>query len=209
METFIKIMGVIVALLVPLALAYINNKLAHLKYSHESKNEFLKLAKDFEEKEIENQSILYKDRFAKSLFNIDTLTYEEAKFFCQYENADLWVKEYAKIRTLIKRERDEVGRITRLIVKHHWSRPVLGFLGYVLFASIGFIPFVMMNKFIGLVVDAYNKGIPLIIFIIILIPLASLYLGYFCLRYVEKYGESKNFILDFYKYAFRVDTDVT
>lgn len=97
METFIKIGGVLAVLVVPIVLAFLNNKLAHLKHKQESKLEALKLAAEFEAEDIKKRSALYKDRLAQSLFNNDALTYNEAKFFSQYENADYWVAEYAEI----------------------------------------------------------------------------------------------------------------
>lgn len=48
METLVKIGGLLAILFVPLVLAYLNNKLAHLKHSQESKAEALKQAEQFE-----------------------------------------------------------------------------------------------------------------------------------------------------------------
>ena len=58
METFLKIAGV---LIVPILLVFLNNRLAELKHDREIKAEFLKLAEEFENKDIDSRSILYKD----------------------------------------------------------------------------------------------------------------------------------------------------
>lgn len=105
METFLKIGGILAVLVVPILLAILNNKLAHLKHKQESKVEALRLAVEFEVQDLKTRSALYKDRLAKSLFNNDSLTYNEAKFFSQYENADYWVAQYAEIRGMLTRER--------------------------------------------------------------------------------------------------------
>lgn len=68
METLIKIGGLLAVLVVPIFLAHLNNRLAHLKHSKDSKAEALKLADEFESSELEKRSTLYKDRLAKSLF---------------------------------------------------------------------------------------------------------------------------------------------
>lgn len=81
MENLLKIGGVLAVLVVPIVLSFLNNKLAHLKHKQESKAESLKLAAEFEVQDLERHSVLYKDRLTKSLFNNDSLTYNEAKFF--------------------------------------------------------------------------------------------------------------------------------
>lgn len=43
METLLKIGGILAVLVVPIILALLNNKLAHLKHSKESKAEALRL----------------------------------------------------------------------------------------------------------------------------------------------------------------------
>lgn len=136
METFLKIAGV---LIVPILLVFLNNRLGKLKHDREIKAEFLKLAEDFESKDIDSRSTLYKDRLAKSLFNNDALTYSEAKFFSHYDNADIWVKDYAKIRGFLTRERDETGVITGFRPKYNWIKISLAFTGYSVFAFVGLI----------------------------------------------------------------------
>lgn len=201
METFLKIAGV---LIVPILLVFLNNRLAKLKHDREIKAEFLKLAEDFENKDIDRRSTLYKDRLAKSLFNNDALTYSEAKFFSHYENADIWVKDYAKIRGVLRRERDETGAITRFRPRYNWIKISLAFIGYFVFAFIGLIPFVIMNKYISIMISSYEKGMPLIILIMTVVPFMSLVAGYLCLRYVESCASCGIFLHDFKKDAFKV-----
>ena len=62
METLVKIGGLLAILVVPLVLAYLNNKIAHLKHSHESKAEALKQAEQFESEGVDKRSTLFKDR---------------------------------------------------------------------------------------------------------------------------------------------------
>lgn len=85
-------------LIVPILIVILNNRLAKLKHDREIKAEFLKLAEDLEGEQLEKRSTLYKDRLVKSAFNDDAITYSEVKFFLNYENADLWVRDYVKIR---------------------------------------------------------------------------------------------------------------
>lgn len=204
METLLKIGGVLAVLVVPIILSFLNNRLAHLKHTQESKVEALKLADEFEAKELEKRSTLYKDRLAKSLFNNDALTYNEAKFFSQYENADYWVAQYAEIRGMLTRERDETGAITGFKRKFNWIKALLFLVGYALCAFIGLIPFVIMNKYIAWMVSAYEKGMPLMILLLVTIPTIFLVIGYLCLRYVERYTTCSIFLHDFKKDAFKM-----
>lgn len=204
METLVKIGGLLAILVVPLVLAYFNNKLAHLKHSQESKAEALKQAEQFESEGVDMRSTLYKDRLAKSAFNDDAITYSEVKFFLNYENADFWIKEYVKIRGMLKRERDDEGAVIGFKRKSHWSAAIFFFLGYFASAFIGLIPFVIMNKYIAIMVSSYEKGMPLLIVLMIVVPIVFLVIGYYCLIYVERYASCGNFLHDFYKDAFKV-----
>lgn len=204
MENLLKIGGVIAVLVVPIILAFLNNRLAHLKHTQESKAEALKLAEEFEASELEKRSTLYKDRLAKSLFNNDDLTYSEAKFFSNYENADLWVREYVKIRRMLKRERDDNGYVTGFKRKSHWIYALLSFIGYCLCVSIGLIPFVIINKYFKFMMDFYEQGMPLMIVVLIAVPVMFIVIGYLCLRYTERYVNCGAFLHDFYAVAFKV-----
>lgn len=204
METLLKIGGVLAVLVVPIVLAFLNNKLAHLKHKQESKVEALKLATEFEIQDLETRSVLYKDRLAKSLFNNDSFTYNEAKFFSNYENADFWVDEYVKIRGMLKRERDDTGAVIGFKRKSHWIYVLLSFIGYCLCVSIGLIPFVMMNKYFELMVHFYEKGMPLIIVVLIAVPVMFVVVGYLCLMYVERYASCGVFLNSFKKDAFKL-----
>ncbi|AMW80379.1 hypothetical protein AMD27_08230 [Acinetobacter sp. TGL-Y2] len=206
MEILLKIGGVLAVLVVPIILAFLNNKLAHLKHSKESKAEALKLALEFESQEVEKRSALYKDRLAKSLFNNDALTYSEAKFFSQYENADLWIREYVKIRGMLTRERDDAGDVTGFKRKSHWYTALFFFVGYFASAFIGLIPFVIMNKYIAWIVNSYEKGMPLLIVLMIVVPTVFLVIGYYCLMYVERYASCGVFLNDFKKDAFKMQS---
>lgn len=207
METLLKIGGVLAVLVVPIILSFLNNRLAHLKHTQESKAGALKLADEFEASELEKRSTLYKDRLAKSLFNNDDLTYSEAKFFSKYENADLWVREYVKIRGMLKRERNNTGIVMGLKRKSHWIYALLSFLGYGLCVSIGLIPFISMNKYIEFMVFFYEKGMPLVIVLMIAFPVLLLVVGYLCLRYTEKYASCGVFLHDFNTIAFKIVSD--
>ncbi|RZG48050.1 hypothetical protein [Acinetobacter wuhouensis] len=204
MENLLKIGGVLAVLVVPIILAFLNNRLAHLKHSQDSKTEALKLASEFEHSELEKRSILYKDRMAKSLFNNDLLTYNEAKFFLQYENADLWVREYVKVKVMLKRERNDDGVVTGFKRKSHVIFAILNFIGYSILFSIGLIPFVIMNKYLELMVNFYDKGMPLVVIMMIVIPIMFLIIGYLCLRYTERYATCSIFLHDFNKFAFKI-----
>ncbi|ENU29516.1 hypothetical protein F991_02563 [Acinetobacter sp. CIP-A165] len=204
METLLKIGGVLAVLVVPILLSILNNRLAHLKHTKESKAEALKLADEFEAEGLENRSTLYKDRLAKSLFNNDALTYSEAKFFVDYEDADFWVKEFVKSRGMLKLERDDDGTVIGLKRKSHWIYFIFNFIGYCACVSIGLIPFVIMNKYFQIMVDFYGKGMPLVIVLMIAIPALFLVVGYLCLRYTEKYASCGIFLHDFYTVAFKI-----
>ena len=204
METLVKIGGLLAILVVPLVLAYLNNKLAHLKHSQESKAEALKQAEQFESEDVDKRSTLYKDRLAKSAFNDDAITYSEVKFFLNYENADLWIKEYVKIRGMLKRERDDEGVVIGFKRKTHWSTAIFYFLGYFASAFIGLIPFVIMNKYIAIMVSSYEKGMPLMIGLLVAMPIILLVIAYLSLRYTEKYANCGIFLHDFNKVAFKV-----
>lgn len=141
---------------------------------------------------------------AKSLFNNDDLTYAEAKFFSNYENADIWVREYVKVRGMLKRERDYVGEVTGFKRKSHWIKFVFAFIGYVVCAFMGFVPFVIMNKYIAWMVSSYERGMPLMIGLQVAIPVILLVIAYLCLRYVEKYASCGIFLHDFYTVAFKM-----
>lgn len=201
MEILLKIVGV---LIVPILIVILNNRLAKLKHDREIKAEFLKLAEDLESEQLEKRSTLYKDRLAKSAFNDDAITYSEVKFFLNYENADLWVREYVKIRGMLKRERNDLGEVTGFKRKSHWITFVFAFIGYVVSAFMGFIPFVVMNKYIAWMVSSYEKGMPLMIGLQLAIPIILLVIAYLCLRYSEKYASCGIFLHDFNKVAFKV-----
>lgn len=201
METIVKISGVLAILVVPFMLAFLNNRLAHLKHSQESKVGALKLAEDFENIETENKSNLYKDRFAKSLFNDDLLTYQEAKFFSNYENADLWVSEYIKIRGMLKRERNDVGEITKFNKKSNWKKITIALIGYAVFAFIALIPFYKFYQYANWVVSFYERGMFLNIFMIVALHSICLMIGFLCLKYVQKSADCGIFLYDFKKHA--------
>lgn len=202
MEIFLKIGGV---LIVPILIVILNNRLAKLKHDREIKAEFLKLAEDLESEQLEKRSTLYKDRLAKSAFNDDAITYSEVKYFLNYENADLWVRDYVKIRGMLKRERDENGVVIGFKRKSHWIYNIISFIGYCLTASIGLLPLVIMNKYMEWVVYFYEKGMPLMIGLLVIVPIIPLTIAYLCLRYTEKYASCGIFLNDFYKFAFKVN----
>jgi len=204
MENLLKIGGLLAVLVVPIILAFLNNRLAKLKHDREIKAEFLKLAEDLESEQLEKRSTLYKDRLAKSAFNDDAITYSEVKFFLNYENADLWVREYVKIRGMLKRERDDVGEVTGFKRKSHWIYVILSFIGYGIGAFIGLAPFVIMNKYIAWMVSSYEKGMPLMIGLQVAIPVILLVIAYLCLRYSEKYASCGIFLNDFNKDALKL-----
>ncbi|MFN4186769.1 MAG: hypothetical protein ACK4FN_01930 [Acinetobacter johnsonii] len=201
MEILLKIVGV---LIVPILIVILNNRLAKLKHDREIKAEFLKLAEDLESEQLEKRSTLYKDRLAKSAFNDDAITYSEVKFFLNYENADLWIRDYVKIRGMLKRERDDVGEVTGFKRKSHWIKFVFALVLYAVCAFIGLIPFVIMNKYIAWMVISYEKGMPLMIGLQLAIPIILLVIAYLCLRYSEKYASCGIFLHDFNKFAFKV-----
>lgn len=203
METFLKIGGLLAVLVVPIFLAHLNNRLAHLKHSKDSKAEALKLADEFESSELEKRSTLYKDRLAKSLFNNEAFTYSEAKFFTKYENADLWVGEYVKVRNRLKRERDNDGALTGFKVRAKWYTIVLALFGYITFAFVGLIPFYKAQKYMDWIIGYYDKGMLLSIFVIVGLHAICLVAAFVCLKYVERCMDAGIFMNDFYKYAFK------
>ncbi|MFW1939549.1 hypothetical protein [Acinetobacter junii] len=202
METLLKITGVIAALVIPIVLCILNNKIAKIKHSREYQAELLKLSADFES-DIESKSILYRDRMAKHLFNNEYLTYEEAKFFSVYENADLWVREYSKVRGLLKRERGENGEILNLKPKYNALKIILALVGYAVFCFIGLIPFTMIHKYLSLITHYYEKGILLNSIGFIAVPIFSLVLACFFLLYVQKSSDCWIFLHDFENEAFK------
>ncbi|WP_180115678.1 hypothetical protein [Acinetobacter sp. YH12140] len=205
MEILLKIGGVLAVLVVPIILAFLNNRLAHLKHSKESKAEALKLADEFESSGLEKRSTLYKDRLAKSLFNNEALTYSEAKFFTKYENADLWVGEYVKVRNRLKRERDADGSLKEFKTRAKWYTIVLALFGYIAFAFVGLIPFYKAQKYMDWIISYYDKGMLLSIFVIVGLHAICLAAAILCLKYVERCADAGIFMNDFYKYAFRVE----
>jgi len=207
METILKICGVLAVLVVPIILAYLNNRLAHLKHTQESKAEALKLADDFESIVVEKRTTLYKDRLAKSLFNNEAITYNEAKYFSKYENADLWVSEYAKIRGMLNRERDETGTVIGFKTKFNWIKVSLALIGYILFAFIGLVPFYKFYKYVDWIVSYYEKGMFLSIFIIVALHVMCIVAGFLCLKFVERCADCGIFLSDFEKYAFKVQDE--
>ena len=200
-ENFLKIAGV---LIVPILLVFLNNRLAKLKHEREIKAEFLKLAEDFESKDIEKRSTLYKDRLAKSLFNNDTLTYNEAKFFSQYENADLWVNDYVKIRGLLRRDRNEIGAVIGFQPKYNWLKFLLALLGYSIFAFIGLIPFYKFNKYAQSIINFYENGMFVNILISIALYGMCLVIGFLCLKYMERCADCGIFLHNFKEDAFKI-----
>ena len=205
METFLKIGGLLAVLVVPIFLAHLNNRLAHLKHSKESKAEALKLADEFESSELEKRSTLYKDRLAKSLFNNEALTYSEAKFFTKYENADLWVSEYVKVRNRLKRERDADGTLKEFKVRAKWYTILLAIFGYIAFAFVGLIPFYKSQNYMDWILSFYDKGMLLSVFIIIGLHAICLAVAFICLKYVERCADAGIFVSDFKKYAYRIN----
>lgn len=204
MEILLKIGGVIAVLVVPIVLAVLNNRLAKLKHDREIKAEVLKLAEDLESDQLEKRSTLYKDRLAKSAFNDDAITYNEVKFFLNYENADLWIRDYVKIRGMLERERGDAGEVTEFKRKSHWIKFVFALALYGVCAFTGLIPFVIMNKYIAWMVSSYEKGMPLMIGLQVAIPVILLVIAYLSLRYTEKYANCGIFLHDFNKVAFKV-----
>ncbi|CAM4282626.1 hypothetical protein [Acinetobacter pragensis] len=205
MENLLKIGGLLAVLVVPIFLAHLNNRLAHLKHSKDSKAEALKLADEFESSELEKRSNLYKDRLAKSLFNNEALTYSEAKFFTKYENADMWVGEYVKVRNRLKRERDEDGTLIEFKARAKWYTILLSLFGYIAFAFVGLIPFYKAQKYMDWILSYYDKGMLLSVFIIVALHAICLAAAFLCLKYVERCADAGIFMNDFYKYAFKVE----
>ena len=205
METFLKIGGLLAVLVVPIFLAHLNNRLAHLKHSKDSKAEALKLADEFESSELEKRSNLYKDRLAKSLFNNEALTYSEAKFFTKYENADMWVGEYVKVRNRLKRERDEDGTLIEFKARAKWYTILLSLFGYIAFAFVGLIPFYKAQKYMDWIIGYYDKGMFLSVFITVALHAICLAAAFLCLKYVERCADAGIFMNDFNKHAFNVD----
>ncbi|MBJ9947766.1 hypothetical protein I5729_01375 [Acinetobacter bereziniae] len=201
MELVLKILGV---LIVPILIVILNNRLAKLKHDREIKAEFLKLAEDLESEDLDSRSTLYKDRLAKLAFNDNAITYNEVKFFLKYENADLWLKEYLKIRTMVKRERCDSGEVIGIKRRSHWIKLVFAILLYGIFGCLGFTPFVIMNKYISVMVDSYQKGIPLIIGLMVIFPVIFIVIAYLCLRYIERYASCGNFLHDFNNFAYKI-----
>ena len=164
----------------------------------------LKLAEDFENTVIENKSNLYKDRLAKSLFNDDLITYNEAKYFSNYENADLWISQYSKIRGMLKRKRNDAGEIIEFQKKSNWIKVAFALLAYFVFTSIGLIPFYKFYKYVDWIVVFYEKGMFLSILIIVALHGICLLIGFLSLKYVEKSADCGIFLNDFKEYAFRL-----
>ncbi|WP_312049852.1 hypothetical protein [Acinetobacter courvalinii] len=202
METLLKITGVIAALVIPIVLCILNNRIAKFKHSREHQAELLKLAADFED-DIENKSILYRDRMAKHLFNNEYLTYEEAKFFSVYENADVWVQLYSNIRGLLKKERDESGKIIKLKPRYNALKIILALVGYAIFCFMGLMPFIIIHKYTSWIHYYYEKGVLLNSLGFIVLPTLFLYLAYVCLNYVQKSAECGIFLHDFENEAFK------
>lgn len=202
MDTFFKIIGVIVALFVPIGIAYLNNKLGHLKESRESRLNLLNIAKDFESEDLKNRSILYKDRMAKLLFNNDNLTYHEAKYFSNYENSDIWIQQYIKIKGLLKKERDSLGSIIGFEPNYSFLKILLVFLCYIFFGCIGLIPIVITNKFVGLITKYFEEGVLLNAIGLIIFPVVSLFLAWTCLKYIEYCADCSVFLNNFKEKAF-------
>lgn len=202
METLLKITGVIAALVIPIVLCILNNRIAKFKHSREHQAELLKLAADFENG-IESKPILYRDRMAKHLFNNEYLTYEEAKFFSVYENADLWVEQYSKVRGLLNRERDENGGILKFKPKYNALKIILALTGYGVFCFIGLIPFTITHKYLSWITYYYEKGVLLNSIGFIAIPIISLFFAWFFLLYVQKCADCGIFLHDFENEAFK------
>ncbi|WP_343579138.1 hypothetical protein [Acinetobacter sp.] len=208
METLLKITGVIAALVIPIVLCILNNRIAKFKHSREHQAELLKLAADFENG-IESKPILYRDRMAKHLFNNEYLTYEEAKFFSVYENADLWVQQYSKVRGLLNRERDENGGILKFKPKYNALKIILALAGYGVFCFIGLIPFTIIHKYLSWITYYYEKGILLNSIGFIAVPIVSLFFAWFFLLYVQKSADCGIFLHDFENEAFKqIETTV-
>jgi len=207
METLIKITGVIAALVIPIVLCILNNRIAKIKHSREYQAELLKLAADFENG-IESKSILYRDRMAKHLFNNEYLTYEEAKFFSIYENADVWVQEYSNVRGMLTRERDESGKIIKLKPKYNALKIILALIGYGVFCFIGLIPFTIIHKYLSWITYYYEKGVLLNSIGFVVIPALCLYFAYFCLNYVQKSAECGIFLNDLENEAFKLGNPI-
>ncbi|APR69971.1 hypothetical protein DZC41_01945 [Acinetobacter haemolyticus] len=202
MDALLKITGVIAALVIPIVLCILNNRIAKIKHSREHQAELLKLAGDFENG-IESKPILYRDRMAKHLFNNEYLTYEEAKFFSVYENADLWVQEYSKVRGFLKKERNENGVILNLKPKYNALKIILALVGYAFFCFIGLIPFIIIHKYISWITHYYEKGILLNCIGFIAVPILSLIFAWYFLKYVQKSADCGIFLHDFENEAFK------
>lgn len=202
-EIFLKIGGVLAVLVVPIILAFLNNRLAHIKYSQESKAESLKLADEFEKEDLEVRSFLYKDRLAKSLFNNDSITYNEAKFFSNYENADLWVRDYVKIGGMLERERDVTGEVIGLKSKTNWIKVIFALILYIFFAFFGLIPLYKVHKYNDLIFSYYEKGMLLSIFTILALHAICLAVAYLSLKYIERCAECAIFLADFKRKAYK------
>jgi hypothetical protein len=200
-ETILKIGGVLV---IPLILALLNNWIAKLKHDREAKAESLKLAADFESPELNKRSILYKDRLAKSLFNNDALTYGEAKFFSNYENADLWIKQYTNIRKLVRRERNDLGEIIDFKPKYKWYMILAALVGYFLLAGYGLSPFYKFNVYVAKIVGYYEKDLFLNILIGTVPYVMALVAGFLCLKYIERCADCGIFLHDIKHEAFKV-----
>jgi hypothetical protein len=200
METLLKITGVIAALVIPIVLCILNNRIAKIKHSREHRAELLKLAADFESG-LEGRSILYKDRMSKALFDSDNFTFMEAKYFSKYENADRWVEDYTEIRRLLQRIRDEEGNIISFTPKTKIKTLFFFVLGYFLTGMIGLIPLLKFNIYVRYIVDFYEQGSILAIFFMVAIPLILLMIAWLCLKYLILWGDCRFFLRSFRKEA--------
>lgn len=81
---------------------------------------------------------------------------------------------------MLKSTRDEKGAVFKC--KSHWIKASLALAGYCVCAFIGLIQFVIMNKYITWMVSSYEKGMSLMIALLVTIPIIFLVFAYLCLQ---------------------------
>lgn len=197
MESLVKILAVIIPIIVPLLLAFLNSKYSIKKHPKDEFAEDVKVAEKFAAIHDSNVSHLVKDRLAQQLLETKKITYLEVAYFYKYSDMEKWINEYIRVKDKLKLVRQSNGKIIK--IHHPYSRSKAASLafGYIIFAVIGLLPFLFINTFIEIFESHMQSKQYLVIFNMFTWPILFVLVALIFLLEGTRYQAAHRFVKKF------------
>lgn len=196
MEIVLKILPIILSFILPL----LKNGLLSLK---EDKKLTLKeidndldVAEDFEFLVDDSYSQLYKDRYAKKIFNTKNINYDELVFFINFKDADVWVKRYLNVKREITKIEDDHGKITGFKSDSTFGAKVYWWVIYIVSMAFFATPYIFFNQYNQVIQRTITEQNYLMTVELFLFPILFLGIGIISLIQGGKTSEAKKFLKD-------------